>query len=81
MEEKRKPRSWLTWLVIGLVLLVAYPLSQGPVVWLSSHGKINETTCRYMDAFYLPVHLVTIRAPRVWKAYHSYLRWWIMLGR
>lgn len=31
MEEKRNPKSWGQWLIVGPVLLVGYPLSMQPV--------------------------------------------------
>lgn len=44
MEEQCKPTRWGLWLVVGLVLLVAYPLSMGPVSWLIDHKYLNYDT-------------------------------------
>jgi hypothetical protein len=40
MSEKQNPRPWLTWLVLGLVLLVAYPASIIPAYQLAQHEYI-----------------------------------------
>lgn len=75
MEEKRKPKPWWMWLVIGLALLLAYPLSFGPLQVLVLDG-------------YLPAALYKLYAPVLWLArldpigpstrwYWIYVGWWI----
>lgn len=75
MEETREPKRWLMWLVVGPVLLAAYPLSFGPVQMLVLKG-------------YMPAALYLLYAPVLWFArldptapstrwYWIYLGWWI----
>ena len=40
MEEKRKPRPCLMWVVVGLTMLVGYTLSEGPMYFLIFGGYI-----------------------------------------
>lgn len=78
MEEKRKPRRWGRWLVLGLVLLVAYPLSLGPVVWLEHRGYSNPTLIRARQLLYHPAREINTRfAPAPFRdLWGSYVRWW-----
>lgn len=57
MEEKRKPKRWLMWLVVGLLLLIAYPLSLGPVRWAAQHISVsgNGIIAQCLEVFYSPL--------------------------
>jgi hypothetical protein len=55
MTEKRKTNRWLTWLVVGLTLLVAYPLSAGPVGWMFRRGLLPMQSKWQADVFYYPL--------------------------
>ena len=56
MEEEQKPRPWLTWLVVGLVLLVAYPFSLGPYLFLVVNGFVSEPVHAFViDVIYRPL--------------------------
>lgn len=79
MEEKKKPYSRLTWLVVGLVLLpVAYPLSVGPAVWLSGRGYLPMINNRpMMDYIYQPVFYTAGYGPPVISLpLNWYIDWW-----
>lgn len=54
MDEKRRSRRWLTWLVVGLV---AYPLSAGPVFWMYKLGPLPiQQTGNFIYVFYYPLN-------------------------
>jgi hypothetical protein len=62
MEEKRKPRRRTKWLVVGLILLVIYPLSMGPA--LALYGRV------------LPIHIhkrvfAVVYFPIIWLNHHG----------
>ena len=55
MEEKPKARSWPMYFGIGLLLLVAYPLSAGPTIWLFQHGMLHNQVATFLEYFYAPL--------------------------
>ena len=72
-SSRKKPgvAFWATAVVV--VLLVAYPLSFGPAVWLTARGLFSEST---VQSFYLPI---------LWSAGQAEtladgLDWWGTLG-
>ncbi len=58
MEEQRKPRHWLMWLVASLV--VAYPLSLYPTHWLIARKWLPISA----TAIYEPIDYIAQMAPR-----------------
>lgn len=77
MEEKRKPRLWLICLAF-VMLLVAYPLSEGPLDWLRWKGIIPISDRNRMVIFYAPAHwFIKIMPQPIYNAYDSYLGWWL----
>ncbi len=60
MEETRKPFHWLSWLVISLVVVSAYPLSFGPACRLMFDGYISRNAVLIV---YRPLILVSRRVP------------------
>lgn len=75
MEEKRKPRRWSTWLVVGLVLLVAYPLSMGPMVFLTIKGYLPQWMVdRHI---YNPLVMLGDHVPWIGKVLVWHCNWWM----
>ncbi len=74
MEEKRKPIPWFWWTVAGLMMLVAYPLSMGPILRLVSDGYLPKE----MRAIYRPLGWVIERSPPpvqrvlLWSAFYCH---------
>lgn len=64
MEDKRKPKRWLLWLVVGLTVLVAYPLSYGPYNWLYDSPLIPGPVHACLDWFYSPLGWVLLSGPK-----------------
>lgn len=80
MEEKQKPRPWLWWTVAGLILLVAYPLSLGPVAWgYERLGFDNDDTfiVTAIKVFYFPLIQVVENSPGFRGIYRPYNDWWL----
>jgi len=79
MAEKAKkqvgPLYWLAarsrrfWIIVTVVaLVVGYPLSFGPAIWLTAHGYFSEAAVQYI---YLPVpqsaeHAGWLEIPVTW---------------
>ncbi len=79
MEVKRKPTRWGLWLVIWLALLVAYPLSYGPVFYALTRD-IVPLPYPVVYVAYIPLRWVLFREypPRdpITRAFLSYARYW-----
>lgn len=80
MTEQRKTISWLWWTVAGLMLLVAYPLSLGPIVWLHGHDYLPESEMFYQaTALYCePCNWLLVAYPDSMPA--KVLIWYLSLG-
>lgn len=74
MTEKQKSRPWLTWLVIVLVLLVAYPLSMGPMIRLAIKGYLPDWFVEL--PVYYPLQLLEDRSPPIHRLFDWYEDWW-----
>lgn len=78
MEEKSKPKRWLMWLVVGLVLLVGYPLSYGPYNWLEFQGIIPAPVRACFSVFYAPLVWALRNGPQpVMDWFNWYMIQWI----
>jgi hypothetical protein len=55
MTHRKKPgvAFWAT--VVVVVVLVAYPLSWGPILWLNSHDAIPKLAQGPIAWFYYPI--------------------------
>ena len=60
MSESRKRLGVEFWAAAALVavLVVGYPLSMGPVVWLQSHGVLSDAALNLIGIFYTPLSLI-----------------------
>ena len=74
MEEKPRPRRLLTWLGVGfLLILVAYPLSMGPVYyWIID----NPPGWGWVWKIYLPLDWLGKVFPRLEEWSYWYVSWW-----
>ena len=76
MEERRKPLSWLCWTVVAWMLLVAYPLSIGPAMWLLPNNGSSQSQYVVQTAYYPILHSHRfLPAPLHGMAY-AYLNFW-----
>jgi hypothetical protein len=64
------------WVALALLILVVYPLSIGPVSWLSAHGYIPKNAERVLTLLYLPVFIATFLSPALWEIMGKYVTWW-----
>ena len=61
MEEKRKILPWYWWPVAGLLVLVAYLLSSGPVVWLLCRLELKDSLIfTFVGYVYLPLMFIGV---------------------
>lgn len=72
------PWRWNRWIGILAVplMLVAYPLSVGPVVWLYEKGYMSDSLAETVSMAYLPVTLAAESSPAAEYALNWYLEWW-----
>lgn len=62
MEEK--PKQWVLGIALGLALLVAYPLSYGPVLGIAARQQWVPLV--FFDKYIYPIY-----DPVVWCRYHG----------
>jgi hypothetical protein len=79
-ELKKKPGVlfWATVVVVGL--LVAYPLSIGPVMWLEIRGLIPDWISHGLAIAYLPLVRSAGLTDTTITAYEWYIQLWIGNG-
>ena|SRR5436190_17578557 len=68
---------WAKWTAAVLVVvLTAYPLSIGPVIWLSRSGWIPESAGRPLAYLYAPLNFVEL-IPKIGPLFEWYMERWI----
>lgn len=79
MEEKRKPRRWVLWL-IAATLLIGYPLSFGPFVWLFERKLLSNDgpEAWLVGLFYYPLSMLVMYDV---EPFASWLTWYDRLWR
>ncbi|MDB5339517.1 MAG: hypothetical protein JWN70_5136 [Planctomycetaceae bacterium] len=78
-EQQRKPTPWLWWTLAGLMLLVAYPLSMGPVAWVFEICDVEngEWASELATVFYRPIGRLVAWSPACESIYIQYLSLWV----
>jgi hypothetical protein len=71
--QKKKPSAGF-WITVVLAVVVAYPLSFGPAVWLAARGAIPETAIKFA---YWPLLCQRVHLKNSWGAF---IRWYGSLG-
>lgn len=66
MTSSRKKSGVAFWATVGLVVvLVGYPLSIGPFVWLHSHGYLSLNSANIVArSFYRPIAWIYRQGPQ-----------------
>jgi hypothetical protein len=75
MDERRKKLGTRFWL--PLALLVAYPLSGGPVYSLLFHFNLPPWAAEYAAAFYSPLGRATRKVPILKGGFEAYGSLWV----
>jgi hypothetical protein len=75
-EDRKKPgvAFWST--VVLLVVLVAYPLSAGPLQWARAHGLLSQGMIDALTLFYSPIRWIHDIGP---EALRQVLDWYLQL--
>ena len=74
MNDKTRAPGAGFWITIGLVVILANPLSFGPAVWLESRHPIES---RIVERVYWPLLWAADYGPQ-WT--QDVIRWWASLG-
>ena len=76
MSDGKKPTVafWVT--VVVVVVLVAYPLSWGPLVWLDSSHLLPAWTQGFFRVYGVPLVWAGERSTAVLRAYEWYTSFW-----
>jgi|GEM_PF-4235741 len=75
MCEYRKKPGVAFWATVVLVVLLAYPLSWGPVAWARSRQYTGDTLDRAILVLYAPLFEIR-RLPVLDPLFDAYTRWW-----
>lgn len=67
---------WI-WVVILPLMLLSYPLSVGPVVWLSEAGYISDSAADIAEFAYEPLSMAAEFCPPIELALAVYIDWWL----
>jgi hypothetical protein len=70
--QPKGPRLWL-WMIAPFVVILAYPLSEGPMLYALSRGWISYEACA---ATYEPLWQATEETP-VGSLLEHYGNWWV----
>jgi hypothetical protein len=73
--ESRKRGGWLWWILMAIALVIAYPLSLGPVAWLDDRGYLSEPMLQVLTTFYYPIAVIQVTVP----AADAMLDWYLSL--
>lgn len=79
-DASPKPRKFPgigTVVVAVVVLLVAYPLSYGPVFWLWNNGHLSDEVYRFLvGTIYFPLTLLHYNFMWIQRLLDAYLELW-----
>jgi hypothetical protein len=76
MTSRKKPgvAFWAT--VVVVVVLVGYPLSIGPVLWLADRQMIPDAAKKQVGLIYAPLAWVVNNSSNAFQVYSWYGRLW-----
>ena len=70
----RWPRRVL--IPLALLMLLGYPLSVGPAVWLAEHFHATNAVETAIEAIYFPLVIACEYIPPLERLLEVYLEWW-----
>jgi len=75
-SSRKKPgvAFWAT--VVVVALLVAYPLSIGPTIWIADHRLLPDPVKQPLRYFYYPLAWAILRSGTAYDAYAWYVKLW-----
>lgn len=76
MSDDRKKPGWAFWSIAGLLSLVLYAASVGPVFWFLAWVRAPEPVITAFGYVYIPLSMLTISSATLQDA----LIWYIELG-
>ena len=76
-NESRQSTLWVT---LAVFLLVVYPLSLGPLVYLVEKKMVSDKRSHSLFVVYVPLALFCKKVPPAQKAMGAYLECWAGLA-
>jgi hypothetical protein len=80
MTVKGKDERSMLWAATAVFLLLAWPLSLGPLAWLANHGHLDRIPKRLekaCEAFYAPLAWPNEISPWFGRLLKRYLSLWV----
>jgi len=76
-ESNRRSHRFRKSAIAVVVLMVLYPLSWGPVMWLLQQSDIDHKYIRLINRVYEPLlPVMRLMLEPVQSAYREYFAWW-----
>ncbi len=77
MREEREKPGVVFWSTLAIAVVVLYPLSFGPVLWLNTHGWLTGWPHDLAVWFYFPINWIYHKGPQpVHDVFDLYARLW-----
>ena len=75
-SSSTESRHTTLWVTLSVLLLVVYPLSPGPLVYLVEKKIVSDKRLSPLFVVYVPLALFCKKVPPTQKALEAYLEWW-----
>jgi hypothetical protein len=77
MSDEPKKRARIVWTALALLaVVVLYPLSAGPVLWISLRTGLPRGGGKVLDTFYEPLIWLRSKSKTADKAFERYFNVW-----
>ena len=74
-RDPSHPKRSVPWAAVVVLIVIAYPLSAGPAVWLQMRGAFGPGVVTALEAFYWPL----ARLADLSQAGRELLNWYVFL--
>ena len=76
-EPNKRSRAWIIWTALALLgVLALYPLSAGPLLWISNRTGLPRGGVKAINTFYGPLIWLRSKSETADKAFEWYFNLW-----
>ncbi|HEY3965718.1 MAG TPA: hypothetical protein VGM05_14265 [Planctomycetaceae bacterium] len=68
---------WAKWTAAMLLVVLSYPVSVGPVSWISAHGWISVKVSAMLHSFYAPLAYLQTHSELIGRWMFWYEQLWV----